>query len=666
MEIGQIVPTPIEGEIRAASLQPIAQHPHIYEKILLLKTIGNAGIDISIFQLEQIIKNVDQIHSRIERIEAILALRQLKDLMPRKVQKILMPIYLNRQELPTVRMVALYYLMQTLPEKPILDQITRSLFVEKNIQVASFVFTKLQTLANSTNPCEKKMADDLKLSLRHARWLPVSSWITHSKFLRIQEQNHQEKLGVTMDFFNIKSNESVLPNIIGLNVHSNFGSMWNKYLGQVSFTQFGLDHYIRRLLRSQSHNLQSTMERLFSAQLNRDSAEQQQQQQQQQLDDDVEEQNGQQQQHVNPRFNYRQELRTLFNTLSVAERNLYDGEPFGLLNIKFKDQEYAFLPLIKELIPEEYIQMFTQQDMSLSALFNKVKRYLMDDIAIPIELTAASFIHEQSRKIPTTFGIPIQMGFKIPTVFQTTGMIKLEMDKTDLLSKVKLVFSHVRPSMVSTFVTKVESWSPIVNTGLKVIAQAKLFVPMDGSVVVDTKKSPMEVKFAWEPVKSLRASGPVEFITVQSRPITTALVWPRTLTQWKEPEERTIHDVEYNRVKEHNVVFGEQILGLKVHSRGQWHSKPNQRCLCLGPVCICDKILPLAGPNKWTVTLEPGYDMPKEYVLTISGKLFQAIEKIKMRPQFDNFFTADNEEYWRNPNSPTITKNTNRTAPTST
>lgn len=632
----KLCPRALKEKFTQRLFSELRNSQHMYEKVLLLKTIGNAGIDMSIFELEKIIKNVDKVYSRIERIEAIFALRQLKDWMPRKVQKILMPVFLNKQELPTVRMAAILYLMQTMPEKPILDQITRSLFVEKNIQVASFVFTKLHTLANSTNPCEKKLADELKLSLRHSRFLPVSSWITHSQFHRVQVQDHKQKVGMAFDFVNIKSNDSLLPNIFGANVHTNFGSMWNKYLGSVSFTQFGLDHWLRRVLRSQSHNLQSSMSRLFRTQFNRDSSEQQQQED----SDDQEER----QERVNPRFNHRQELRTLFNSLSVSERNMYDSEPFGMLSIKFKDQEYAFLPLVKELIPEEYIEMITRQDSSLSNLFNKVKRFLTEDISIPLDITTASFIHEQSRKIPTTIGIPVQIGFKIPTVFQTTGMIKLDLDKTDSFRKIKVVFSHMRPSFVSTLITKVESWTPIVNSGLKVIAQTKMFMPMDGSVTLDTQKSPMEVKFTWEPLKALRTTGPIEFITVQSRPITTTLVWPRQLTQWKEPEERTIHETEYNRVKEHNVVFGEQVLGLKVHSRGQWHSNP-KHCVCWSAMCWCDQFLPLAGPNKWTVTVEPGHDTPKEFTLTISGKLFETIDKLKMRPQFDNFFTENNEEY---------------------
>ena len=74
-----------------------------------------------------------------------------------QIQNILMPIYMNKLESPYVRMAAFNKLMQTQPEKFILDLLTRSLFEERNRQVASYAYTHMQTLANSTNPCEKRL-----------------------------------------------------------------------------------------------------------------------------------------------------------------------------------------------------------------------------------------------------------------------------------------------------------------------------------------------------------------------------------------------------------------------------------------------------------------------------------------------------------------------------
>ena len=125
-----------------------------YEKVLYLKTLANAGIDLTVFDLEKIIKNHQEIP--MIRSQAIDALRLLRSVMPRKIQKMLMPVFKNKYELPEIRMVAVAQIMQTLPERPIIDQITEQLYLEKSQQVHTFVYTMLDTLANSTNPCEKR------------------------------------------------------------------------------------------------------------------------------------------------------------------------------------------------------------------------------------------------------------------------------------------------------------------------------------------------------------------------------------------------------------------------------------------------------------------------------------------------------------------------------
>lgn len=55
------------------------------ERLTYLKALGNAGMDVSIFDLEKIIRNRDNRYSTMIRTEAVLAMRQLKNMMPKKV-----------------------------------------------------------------------------------------------------------------------------------------------------------------------------------------------------------------------------------------------------------------------------------------------------------------------------------------------------------------------------------------------------------------------------------------------------------------------------------------------------------------------------------------------------------------------------------------------------
>lgn len=68
-----------------------------------------------------------------------------------------MPILLNKMEPPTLRIACSYMILQTIPERPILDQLAKLVQNERSLQVASFVHSYMNSLANSSNPCEKKL-----------------------------------------------------------------------------------------------------------------------------------------------------------------------------------------------------------------------------------------------------------------------------------------------------------------------------------------------------------------------------------------------------------------------------------------------------------------------------------------------------------------------------
>ncbi len=143
---------------------------------MYLKTLSNAGLDCCVPKLEEVIRNIDQSYSTPIRSEAIIALRKVKKRMPQtvckispyvalifeqrasvQVRKILMPIYMNRQEPTETRIEAVYQVLQTLPERAVLEQIAYQLNHERNAQVSSFVYTYMMAVANSTNPCMKKL-----------------------------------------------------------------------------------------------------------------------------------------------------------------------------------------------------------------------------------------------------------------------------------------------------------------------------------------------------------------------------------------------------------------------------------------------------------------------------------------------------------------------------
>ena len=127
----------------------------IYDKVLAISALGNAGIENAVPEIEQIIK--DQTESCLVRCKAIDALRRLRTQMPRKIQQILLPIFQNAQQRSEVRASALLVLLTTQPDSAMIDQIVFTISKEGNRQIQSFAYQQMKTLAKSKNPLDQQM-----------------------------------------------------------------------------------------------------------------------------------------------------------------------------------------------------------------------------------------------------------------------------------------------------------------------------------------------------------------------------------------------------------------------------------------------------------------------------------------------------------------------------
>jgi hypothetical protein len=588
------------------------------EKIMYLKAITNAGLDLSVFELERIIKNVETQYPVIVRTEAILALRQIKDFMPRKVQKILMPLFMNKLEHPEIRIAAVYQVLQTLPERPILDQISMKLFNERNLQVASFVYSYMFTMANSTQPCEKKFSDDLKLALRHGKAVNAAFMPGYSKFLHMPIQAPKYKLGMGIDFTSIWQNTSFIPSRLTLSLHKSFLGFWSKHMLSFGFASEGLEQLLWKYFGERGFFYEKSMEEILSR-------------------------SARSLRTANP-IN---ELKNIWQKLSINERAFPTSTPKGLFYMRFKDQEFGFLPFSMETLSESVTKMFEEGTFRVG----DIERFL--EAGHHFKLYKAFILHEIEHKIPTTLGLPLVWSVSIPTVLSLTGRVKAEIEPNNMLKRVKVDLEDFKPSFVSIVDARVETWSPIVNTGLKIKAIAKVFVPLDVSFELNLEQSTPFVRLSVKPPRR-----PVEWVRVETRPITYTVVWPKSLKTWAEPEEKTILGEEWNRVYTFDqhlpeffpvlgrwfnlfTEYSESVVGVKPTIRGFWHHTPKSS-VAGTPFC------PLSGPNKFVFMTEPGYEMPEEFVFKFTGKAFERFEQ-KMKPSFRDFepIEDETEEEWK-------------------
>jgi hypothetical protein len=553
------------------------------KKVLYLKSISNCGLDLSVFELEKIISNTgsNSPYSTLIRKQAVQALRKLVSQMPRKIQRICLPIILNKYENTDMRIMCFYTMMQTQPSRPILDQITKKMVHERSRQLVSFVYTTMMTLANSTDPCEQRIAQDLKLSLRLGERVPFSQLYYMSRYIQKRWYSREDNIGMGLDFAVLMSNTTYLPKHLSTSLHANILGQWSKYLLTLGLEQVGGEKWLYDFLFENRDTL-TDLEQIVQ----------------------------------NPRDIYnnvgKRELKSLLQKLKITSRRglQQTSDPFVMAYMKYKNMEYGYVPLSPELLNNFFGDFDQRQFMDYLRSGYQMKYYM------------GTFLHEMSRKIPTSMGIPIRFSFTIPTVAKLTGEIRTTDNKLML---------NLRPSMATTMVAKIEAWCPIVNSGLKVLKQAKVYCPIECDMEFD-RDNRGTLKLTYKP-----QDQKYDLLKITTRPVTYTRQWPKTLTQWEEPKEKTIVREEWNRVQKFDEDFGEKSLGVNFRLHGYWHRIPFKSV----PGTPCST---LSGPNKLRLTVEPGYQMPEKVVVKMSGDFWRSVEDVdSMTPSFESFYKSQME-----------------------
>jgi hypothetical protein len=597
--VEKLCPRDVKDKYVKTLFTKLRQASNWQDKILMLKTIGNAGLESSIFELEKIIRETDGVAPVHIRFEAIVALRELKDVVPKKIQKILMPIVMNRREAPTLRSAASYILLQTQPERSILDQLAHNLITEPSHQFAAFLWTQMNQYANSTNPCEEQLASDMTLALRHAK--KINAGYGYSKMYHWSMHNEEQKVGLDLDLDTVFSNISYIPRHLGVALHANGLGFWQRYLATVNVFTEGLEPLIRQYWDNEVADMwsDSSLEQILTRHP-RNTNEQRRRSE-----------------------DYSNDINSIFSKLNTRPRHSEsafsrDVEPKAYLGASFKGQSVAFLPITKEIVQ----QMIQESGSSLRQIMQKLQQ------GLPVEYTTLSELHDMQYKIPTTMGMPLTVTIKAPVAWSLKGKLQLVRDS----SKVYKVQAQLKPSAVAQLLCKVEAWSPIVNTGIKIKAKAKLFTPVDAKLEVDLSSKPIQIKASIKPPTEKR-----DLLVLESRPVSYTQDWQKYTRSTEEGhEEKTIMGEEQNRVSTFNQCYGRQSFGIQICTRGQVHRTP-QRSVTGTP------FTPFSGPNKIVVTAEPGQDVPEEIHFKLTTKVDKLASTDMRKPSFSHVQLDDEQ-----------------------
>jgi len=565
MTAEQLCPTNFKTQMVQELFSELKRRDSWEDQMIMIKAISNAGLDLGVFELEKIIYNTDRRYPTFLRIESIMALKNLRDEMPRKIRKILMPIYMNPREYPELRITALYELMSTFPERAILELIAKNINNEPSKQVASFAYSYLSTLANSTNPCYKNMTGDLKLALRFTR--PVQPGVQYSKLVHLPFYSEYLESGVDVNFAHVMSNLSLIPSHAAVSLDSNFLGSWNRYLFTMGFGSEGLEPILSKLLSREM--FKSGFEELFDRSPR----------------------------HIDS-LPYARELREIFSSLKIKSRDYKTSEPKAWAYLKFKGQEVGFAPVTKSLISE----LLATSGVKIQQLEQKLRQ------GLPINFHKATILQESELKFATTLGLPIVYKHKMPAIVGANGKIQLERNAEGL----QLNFD-VKPSFAVSSTHSIEIWSPIVNTGLKIRSAVRAFTPLKGKVSLNMRT--FEVKMAFEPLKSAK-----EIFVAETKPISFVQVWPKSFKTWEEPEEKTIMGEEFDRVINYDRSYGKKFLGVELKVKGRVNAQPYYRL-------EGTPVWPFSGPNKVSVVLSPTSTAPEEILIKLSGKINKPIDE---------------------------------------
>ena len=566
-----------------------------YEKVLALKTLANSGMDLIVFPLEEIIR--DEKQDKSIRIQAVDALRKLRTVMPRKIQAVLLPVYKNVREVPELRVAAFRMILQTTPERAVIDQLTQQLEKEPREQVAHFVHSTLEQYAESRIACESRMAQDIKLSLQLARVQPRKPFVD-SHTIRFPFYDEENKMGGAFDWSLLFSNDSVLPKEIQASLDGVIAGQWNKYLASAGVSQQNVDQLLYKLIKKiDEQGIEEILVRGKRSASFRPS--------------DI--------------------LRGLFTKLSIVTRRSDFSDPHALLYVRFRDMDYALLPLDEEVIPEFLKNTVRGGRIELG----DIEAFLAK--GIQTRAVVSTFVYERTRQIVTSLGAPILYTSHMPTVAKLDISVSAELlpkngDKFEGVSlRVK-----AQPTIASTHVTKVEMVNPIINLGVKLLHSVEANVPVE-------LKSEIRWEDKWE-MKTVFTLPKEDrrIVRVQTRPVAFTRVWPKEARTYIETKERSIHVEQLETLVhklDHSVL--EKTTGLKINVLGHLNGHVLQRGVENLPSAI------LIGQNDVEIRFEKTEETPKEYELTMEAEWFrESSKKMDELRSMESFYEKDAEKHF--------------------
>ncbi|XP_064284522.1 vitellogenin-2-like isoform X2 [Passer domesticus] len=215
---------------------------------LALKATGNAGEPASIKRILKFLPTFSSAATSLpNRIhaDAVLAFRKIARKDPAKVRELTLQVFMDSKLAPNVRMVACVVLFETKPALPTVTALATSLLTEPSLQVASFAYSHMKTLAASRIPQLYKLsaACNIAIKLLGPRLDRLS--YRYSKVIQISDYSFPYQAGAIWRVYLMNSPSTIFPSDIITKVRGYYANTAMDII-EVAFRSQGLTKLLRK------------------------------------------------------------------------------------------------------------------------------------------------------------------------------------------------------------------------------------------------------------------------------------------------------------------------------------------------------------------------------------------------------------------------------------
>jgi hypothetical protein len=361
---------------------------NLYEKILVLKAIGNAGLPSTLKMLKEVAH--DKRQPALVRVNSIIAMRRIRHHWPEKVQEAVLPLYENIDEKPEIRMTAFELIMKCRPSKPIVDQIIFTMLKDKCEEVQGFVYSIMKTAAKSPVPEERECADHLRNVMKLAQ-------IDEQEFERKQSKTASRRY--TAQFFSYDSQEGAFLNQVDMFSKSEKKNMPTHYsIGLDSFFNGHFNRDVAKMTICQK-DWQKVLKELFNFQYTSE----------QNTDEDRNRDDNNQTDSDGQSGIFARATRKIRDMIGQkrSRANQQDDEseekqsPFIVFSFRLNDVDVAIVPLHSGDGPSSIRRATNALAESLRQMFSRTHMQ-------KFQLTSAALLNSRKVVVPTSLGLSLR------------------------------------------------------------------------------------------------------------------------------------------------------------------------------------------------------------------------------------------------------------------